>query len=154
MHGPLDVPQWRQDSRGLTFGACRWGIWSLPYSRGGSCILLGEEPELLETPKATSLPECLEIPEPHRALRVDWPIQLAESTEQTDVLSTSSSSVPCALQPSHHPSPEGKETLERDWGLTQTTPASGLHSYLQKNEWVLWLVEGILISPLPQGQVL
>ena len=26
--------------------------------------LLGEEPELPDTPKATSLPECLEIPEP------------------------------------------------------------------------------------------
>ena len=35
MHGPLDVPQWRWNSRGLTFGACRGGTWNIPYSGGG-----------------------------------------------------------------------------------------------------------------------
>ena len=58
-------------------------------------ILLGEEPEPLEAPKATSLQECLKIPEPTEpSEQIDT--QPAESTEQTDVPSISPPPPPMA----------------------------------------------------------
>ena len=69
--------------------------------------LQGEEPMPLETPKASSLPECPEIPEPTEPLeQIDT--QSGESTEQTDALSAYPHPSP-APQPSHHSSMKKKK---------------------------------------------
>ena len=82
-------------------------------------ITLGKEPESSKTPKTTPLLKCPEIPEPPE--RSEWiDAQLAESTEWTDTLSTSSS-VP---QPGHH-LPIRQRNPREKLELTQTKQVRG-----------------------------
>ena len=95
--------------------------------------LLGEEPKLLETPKATSLLEHLEIPEPAESSE-QINAHPMESTEQTDIPSTSPPPSPMPT-PSYHPS---QKTKKSQWGIEADPNNAGewVCSYVQKDEWV------------------
>ena len=95
--------------------------------------LLGEGPEPLETPKATSLLEHPEIPEPMESSEcIDT--QPTEFIKQTDALTTSPLPSPMP-QTSCYPFWKAKKHW-REIGVDQNHTGEWIHSYLQKNEWV------------------
>ena len=114
-------------------------MWNLPTLEE-EAIPLDEEPELPETPKSASLLKCLEIPEwPEPSKQID--AQPAESTEQTDTLSTSPLPSP-EPQPGCHPSWKAKKP-QREIGPDPNQADKWVHSYLQKERVPEWWREFI-----------
>ena len=85
-------------------------------------VPLGEEPESLETPMATYLLECPEIPEPPEpSVWID--AQLAESTEQTYALTTSSpNSNPPTTLPGRQRNPRERLGLPQSKWVSRSIP--------------------------------
>ena len=95
--------------------------------------LLGEEPEPPETPKVTSLPEGLEIPEPTEPSE-QINAQPMESTEQTD---TPSASPPASPMPSSSQHPSQK--IKKFWQGIEADPNNAGEwdcPYMQKDKQV------------------
>ena len=103
MHGPLDDPQLGWHGWGLPLETHWRGVWNLPHSGGGNC------PPGSGTWAITPGNLCTT-----RALRVDWcsACQMHSVNWCSEYLSSSLPITPTQLPPS----PEGKETPERDWG--------------------------------------